>query len=74
MKGNKQSLPVHGKAIKSLLSSKGKSQTWLAEQCGVTPSMINHIIAGRTSPSLPLALKICKALSASAELIFKDVI
>lgn len=74
MKGNKQILPVHGKEIKSLLNSKGKSQTWLAEQCGVTLGMINHIITGRSIPSLQLALKICKALDTTAETIFKDII
>lgn len=69
-----QRLPLHGQTIILLLNAKGKQQTWLAEQCGVTPSMINHLIAGRTTPSLPVALKISKALGGTVETIFKDLV
>ena len=67
------SLPLHGKTIILLLSSLGKDQTWLSEQCGVTPSMVNHVISGRAMPSLPVALRISKALGISTDLLFKEL-
>lgn len=68
-----KSLPLHGKTMILLLSSLGKDQTWLAEQCGVTPSMVNHVISGRAIPSLPVALRISKSLGISVDLLFKEL-
>lgn len=69
-----KNLPLHGKTIIFLLNSLKKNQTWLAVQCDVTPSMINQIISGRATPSLPVAMKISKNLGISVDLLFKELV
>jgi DNA-binding XRE family transcriptional regulator len=73
MISKKTPTPVHlncGREILSLLRSQNHSQKWLAEQCGVTVGMINHIITGYALPSLPVAIKIAKSLEVTVDDIF----
>lgn len=60
----------YGQQIISFLRKTGNNQAWLAEQCGVTPPMINHVISGRAMPSLSLAKRICKALNCRIDDVF----
>lgn len=65
-----QGLPPQGRNVVRLLNEAGQSQKWLAEQCGVTNSMINHIITGYKLPSLPVAIKLAMALNSTVDDIF----
>lgn len=65
-----QTHPNQGRIIISILNKTGKSQKWLAEQCGVTLGMINHIVTGYSLPSLPVAIKLARALNSTVEDIF----
>ncbi len=44
--------------LQKWLDEQGQSQVWLAEQLGVTPSMVSQILSGDRSPSLKLAARI----------------
>lgn len=59
-----------GLRIAQHLASSGNSRKWLADQCGVTVGMIGHIITGHALPSLPVAIKICKALNCTLDDVF----
>lgn len=65
-----QGLPRQGQLIVCLLNEAGKRQKWLAEQCGVTTGMINHIITGDSLPSLTVAIKLARALNSTVDDIF----
>ena len=65
-----QELPHQGRIIVSILNKTGKSQKWLADQCGVTIGMINHIVTGYSLPSLPVAIKLARALNSTVDDIF----
>lgn len=65
-----QGLPPQGQIIVCLLNETGKRQKWLAEQCGVTTGMINHIITGSALPSLTVAIKLAKSLNSTVDDIF----
>lgn len=75
MSSEKNSSPYSdcGKKILTILRSQRRSQKWLAEQCGVTIGMVNHIITGYSLPSLTVAIKIAKALDVTMDDIFCDL-
>jgi transcriptional regulator with XRE-family HTH domain len=56
-----------GKRIEALLD--GRSQTWLAEQCGVSNTNLSDIIRG-TMPLTVTGVKIAQALDVTAEFLF----
>lgn len=67
-------IPQHGQVIIHRLNEMGKNQKWLALQCGVTDGMVNHVVTGYALPSLPVALKLAKALSSTVDEIFCDAV
>lgn len=44
--------------IKVWLAQHGRTQTWLAQQIGVTTNYVNMILAGSRSPSLRVAKRL----------------
>jgi len=62
--------PIIGQFIIKKLENANETQEWLAEQCGVTRGQINHIVCGRSNPSLPLLFRICKILDIDVNLLF----
>ncbi len=44
--------------LKKWLDEQKCSQAWLAEQLGVTPSMVSQLLSGDRSPSLKIAARI----------------
>ena len=40
----------------------GKTQTWLAEQCGCTKQYISEVIHGKSKPSAEMTEKIANAM------------
>lgn len=50
-------LNVMNERIKEFLSAENKSSAQLAEEIGVQPSGISHILSGRNNPSLDFILK-----------------
>tara|TARA_R110000868_G_scaffold14874_1_gene68759 strand:- start:653 stop:919 length:267 start_codon:yes stop_codon:yes gene_type:complete len=75
-KKNKET--IHGNRIKIILQEIGMSQQELADITKLTTSHLSKIILGkRRCISLPIALKICKALKMTVEQVFiakKEVI
>lgn len=51
-----------GALIQDKLRHEGRTQQWLADQCGVTKAQINHIISGRSQPSMKTMSSIHQAL------------
>ena len=56
--------------IKTVLESKGVSQTWLAKQLGLSYGTVNSYACNRTQPSLNKLLEIANLLN----LDMKDLI
>lgn len=52
-----------GKIVIVRLYEMNKTQTWLAEQCNVTPTSISLIINGKRNPSKKLLYGISKSLN-----------
>lgn len=61
-----------GKNIGEFLYQKRKSQSWLANQCGVTKSHINQIIKGKANPSLKLITNISNSLGVEISEIIEN--
>lgn len=40
--------------VKELLEEQGRTRKWLARACGLEPLSLNHILAGRRQPGLPV--------------------
>ncbi len=51
-----------GYNISECLYQKRKSQSWLAQKCGVSKSHINQIVKGKVNPSISLLTSISKTL------------
>lgn len=65
--------PYHGQKIIKALNERLENQVWLANRCDVSPSMINHIIKGKSIPSLSLALRIAANLDDTVDNLFGDI-
>lgn len=52
----------------------GKAIAPLANEIGVVPSAIYHAMAGRSLPSLPLILKLSKAVGFSIDEIMEEAL
>lgn len=66
--------PRYGERIVQYMASERKTQRWLAEQCDITQGMVSSVVNGRATPSLALAVKICRALQCSVDEIFYDIV
>ena len=51
-----------GNLIENQLSLLNKTQSQLALECNVTPGQINHIITGRSNPSIKLLVALSSNL------------
>lgn len=58
--------------MRELRAARDWSQAALAERLGVSRQTVNAIEVGRYDPSLPLAFKIARLFSLTAEEIFED--
>jgi plasmid maintenance system antidote protein VapI len=54
------------------LKSEGRSQTWLAEQIGTHPPMVNDWVKGKATPSIGYILRICKVTGWKVEELFEE--
>ena len=70
----KKKLPILGDFIKKQLYIMGKTQTWLAEQCGCNKGFISQIVMGKSKPGFEISEKIAKALGVTSEEIRKMAI
>ena len=61
-----------GKNIKKQRLSRNYTQQKLADELKVSPNCISLIELGKTCPSMPLAIDICKKLNISFYSIFED--
>lgn len=66
--------PRYGERIVQYMAFERRTQHWLAEQCGITQGMVSSVVNGRATPSLALAIKICRALDCSVDEIFYDIV
>lgn len=58
------------KTLKLLRERKGWSQTRLSKESGVSQTYISELEAGKSKPTVPIAIKLAKALGVSiAELL-----
>ena len=60
-----------GQRIKALRADRQLQQRQLAEQAGLTPSMLSQIESGRLTPSLPTLGKLAGALGVSIASLFE---
>ena len=60
-----------GKNCKAIRESLGLSQSYLADQVGVRPPMINFIENGTKLPSLALSLRIADVLGTTVDFLCK---
>ncbi|MBD8977943.1 MAG: XRE family transcriptional regulator [Prevotellamassilia timonensis] len=58
--------------IKTILESKGISQTWLAKQLGKSFSTVNSYVCNRSQPNLQTLLEISKLLSVDLKDLITD--
>jgi putative transcriptional regulator len=56
--------------IKELLVSKNMTQAKLAERVGVKREYMNRIIMGKINPTMPLGMRIAKALGETCEYVY----
>lgn len=54
------------------LRSEGRTKTWLAEQIGATPQMVNDWCKGRYTPSIGYIMRVMKATGWTIEDIFEE--
>ena len=58
--------------IKTVLSEKGISQTWLAKQLDKSFSMVNAYVCNRSQPNLTTLLEIAQFLSVDMKELITD--
>lgn len=58
--------------LRVILAEQRIRQRELAERAGITPTTLSLIVAQKTTPTLPVARKIAKALGKSIEEIWPD--
>lgn len=59
-----------GNKLKSLRISKGLTQKYLAEQCGISSSFLNDIEKERSNPSFEKLQRICEILNVEPTYFF----
>lgn len=60
-----------GANIRRIREEKGIPQVWLAEQVGISQSMLCQIERGTKAPSLPLSAEIVTALGCKLEALLQ---
>lgn len=55
----------HSNLIKDKLKEKGRTQTWLAKQLGISFSMTNAYVCNRKQPNLATIFKVSDLLGVS---------
>lgn len=55
--------------LQSLLLTQGRRKDWLAAQCGVHPSMLSHLLAGRRTATAEVAERMAAALQVPVFLV-----
>ena len=61
---------MYNAELRRLICDKCKSQKNLAEQVGITPTIMSLMVRGTVIPAPPLQKKIAKALGTSPEKLF----
>ena len=56
--------------IDEKLKEMGKTQSWLAQEAGLSKSAIRDLVSQKTGPSISTAVKISKAMGHSLEELF----
>ncbi len=54
-------------AAVQLLEEQGRTRKWLAKQCEIEVESLNHLLAGRRSPSRPVLKLLAQALNTSVD-------
>lgn len=63
-----------GEEITRKLYILGKTQKWLAEECGCTKQAISEIVHGKSKPSAKMSEKIAKVFDMEAEEVRRMVL
>lgn len=63
-----------GSNIRDTLDDLGKTQTWLAEDSGITVNYISKIVCGRNMPTAVYLYKIARSLGVSMDMLMKGVV
>lgn len=70
----KKKIAIKRDNLKEARQAKGWTQAQLAAVVGVSVEQIKSLEYGRVNPSLALMFRICNALEAAPEQLFRDVI
>lgn len=62
-----------GQRLADIMEAQGRRQTWLAQQVGVSVSMINHILKGRKPLTPIMASRIAIALGLPLFCLARDI-
>lgn len=62
-----------GKILRTYREKTGKNQTSIAEQAGISPSMLSQIERGSVSPSIETLLDVCRALGLDSAELFSRI-
>jgi transcriptional regulator with XRE-family HTH domain len=62
-----------GAKLAAIMQAQGRRQTWLAQQVGVSVSMINHILKGRKPLTAEMAARIAVALGLPLFVLARDI-
>lgn len=62
-----------GRKLQAIMQAQGRRQTWLAQQVGVSVSMINHILKGRKPLTPVMAARIAMALGLPVFCLARDI-
>jgi transcriptional regulator with XRE-family HTH domain len=59
--------------LKKLLDEQGRTRKWLARECGIELGSLNHILAGRRQPGLPVLKLMARALGVSEGSLYPTI-
>lgn len=65
--------PYDFEKLEAIMQAQGRRQTWLAQQVGVSVSMINHILKGRKPLTPKMGYKIARALGIPLIILERDI-
>lgn len=58
--------------LRQILKEDGRSQKWLSEKASISMTSLSQIINGKRLPTLPVALRIAKAIKVPVEEIWHE--
>ena len=61
----------NGEKLESVLKERGLSESYLANEVGVSRMYISYLVRGLKQPSLDAHIRICKALGLSTDELIK---